>query len=379
MASNIPRVRSDVSANAIFTPREFKQFRRWQNLHTTLRPNEQGFLPTADEHEDFQQWLRKQDSGYFSDVFEDVAEHVKTPTADEPPTAISCRHTMHPITAGHLVKRCPVCTIDMYISYLRALEKALQGAGGRAPRAANQATTEKQEALYAAFITSKLEVLHCLEEFELQAEEEEQWQAQHKDWKNDEVRTASQALGLYWSEAFAITEAQSQKPRKTKSVKFTPGTEFCVSRPEEYFKRRSPRYTPGKYTVQTQDDECEEDEQESEEIVSEDSEDYARAPILLEQGPLIVGQSIAVYDFAQTIGVFTDTIRSYEAGIRKAEATPIGSFEIPRLEMLDDDEEDDDEEDDESDWDMHDDETDGSDYIYFEAEEDCSFVVFGED
>jgi hypothetical protein len=378
MTTHTPRIRSDISASAIFTPREFKQFRRWQNLHTTLRPDEQGFLPTADEHDDFQQWLRKQDSGYFSDVFEDVAEHVKPPTADEPPTAVSCRHMMHPIAAGHLVKRCPVCTVDMWISYVQALEKALKGAGGRAPRAANQASTEKQEALYAAFITSKLEVLQYLEELELQAEEEEQWQAQHKDWKNDEVRTASQALDLYWSEAFAITDAQPPKPKKKKSVKFTPGTDFCVSRPEEYFRRRSPRYTPGKYTVETQDEEEETEEGQGEEIVSEDSEDYARAPILLEQGPLIVGQSIAVYDFATTIGVFTDTIRSYEAGIRKAEATPIGSFEIPGLEMLDDDEEDD-EDDDESDWDMQDDETDGSDYIYFEAEEDCSFVVFGED
>ncbi|KAF1933001.1 uncharacterized protein M421DRAFT_25777, partial [Didymella exigua CBS 183.55] len=332
-----------VSANAIFTPREFKQYRRWQNLHTTLRPNEQGFLPTADEHEDFQQWLRKQDSGYFSDVFEDVAEHIKTPTADEPPTAILCRHMMHPSTAGHLVKRCPVCTVDMYISYMRALEKALKGAGGRAPRAAMQATTEQQEALYAAFMMGKLEVLHCLEEFEQQAEEEQRWREHHKDWKNEDVRTASQALDLYWSEAFALVGLQPSQPKKKKSVKFTPGTEFCVSRPEEYFKRRSPRYTPGKYTVRMQDDEDEEVEEEGEEMVSEDSEDYA-------------------------------------PGIRKAEATPIGSFEIPRLELMDDEEEDEDGDDDsDCDWDMQDDETDGSDYIYFEAEEDCSFVVFGED
>lgn len=376
MCSTTSRIRSDVSANAIFTPRELKQYRRWQNLHTTLRPNEQGFLPTADEHEDFQQWLRKQDSGYFSDVFEDVAEHLKPPTADEPPTAILCRHTMHPITAGHLRKRCPGCTIDMYISYMRALEKALKGAGGRAPRATMQATTPQQEALYAAFVTGKLELLHCLTELEQLAEEEERWQTQRKDWKNDDVRTASQALDLYWSEAFALTDTQPQQPKKTKSVKFTPGTEFCVSRPEEYFRRRSPRYTPGRYTVPVQDDE--EEEEEGEEIVSEDSEDYAHAPILLEQGPIIVGANVAVYDFAQTIGVFTDTIRSYEAGIRKAEATPIGSYDTPRLELLDDDD-DDDEDDDDSDWDMHDDETDGSDYIYFEAEEDCSFVVFGED
>lgn len=241
-----------------------------------------------------------------------------------------------------------------------------------------QATTEQQEALYAAFIKGKLDLLHCLEAFEQQAEEEKLWQAQHEAWRNDDVRTARQALDLYWSEAFALTapQPQPQPSKKKKSVNFTPGTEFCVSRPEEYFRRRSPRYTPGRYTVQMEDAEMKDEEQE--EVVSEDSEDYARAPILLEQGPLIMGQNIAVYDFAQTIGVFTDTIRSFEAGIRKAEATPIGSFEIPRLELLDDDDEEDDDESD-CDWDLQDDETDGSEYIYFEAEEDCSFVVFGED
>lgn len=256
----------------------------------------------------------------------------------------------------------------MYISYMRALEKALKGAGGRAPRAAMQATTEQQEALYAAFITGKLELLHCLEEFEQQAEDEEQWQAQHADWKNDDVRTASQALALYWSEAFALPAPQPPQSKKTKSVTFTPGTEFCVSRPEEYFRRRSPRYTPGRYTIP-----LDEETEELEDLVSEDPEDYPRTPILLEQNSLIVGPEIAVYDFAQTIGVFTDTIRGFEAGIRKAEPTP---FEVPRLEMEDDDDEDDDEEESECEWDE---ETDGSDYIYFEAEEDCSFVVFGED
>ena len=371
MSSTTAHVRSGVSANAIFTPRELKQYRRWQNLHTTLRPNEQGFLPTADEYEDFQQWLRKQDSGYFSDIFEDVAEHIKPSTADEPPTAILCRHTMHPVTAGQLRKRCPVCTIDMYISYTRALEKALRDAGGRAPRAAMAATTPHQEALYAAFVTGKLEALHCLTEFEQTAEEEEKWHAQHIEWKNDDVRTASQALDLYWSEAFALTNTQSQRPKNTKSVKFTPDTEFCVSRPEDYYKRRSPRYTPGRYALQEQDDD-------EEDFVSEDSEDYSRAPILLEQGVSSAGTNVVdFYDFSQTIGVLTDFIRGNDAGIRKAEATPTGSYETPRLELLDDetDEEDDD---DESDWEMHDDETDGSDYIYFEAEEECSFVVFGD-
>jgi hypothetical protein len=372
MSSTTQHVRSDVSANAIFTPRELKQYKRWQNLHTTLRPNEQGFLPSADEYEDFQQWYRKQDSGYFSDVFEDVAEHIKPPSTDEPPTAILCRHLLHPTTADQLRKRCPVCTIDMYIGYIRALEKALKDAGGRAPRAAMQATTEHQEGLYAAFVLGKLETLRCLTELEQMAEQEQEWQAEHPNWKNNEVRTARQALDLYWSEAFAVPKAQSRQSRKPKAVQFAPDTEFDERRPQHYFHRKSNRYTPGKYASNIHD---EKDDQE--ELVSEDSEDYSRAPILLEQGPSEAGvNSVNYYDPVQTVGVLTDALRWSEAGIRKAETAIVGSYDPPRLELSDDD--DDEEDDDDSDWEeMDDDETDGSDYIYFEAEEECSYVVFG--
>lgn len=365
------RVRSDVSANAIFSPREMKQYLRWQNLHTTLRLHELGFLPTADEYEDFQQWLRKQDSGYFSDIFEDVAEHIKPPSADEPPTAILCRHTMHPITAGQLRRRCPVCTVDMYISYTRALEKALRSAGGRKPKCVNETASPLQEGLYAAFVTAKLQALRYLDEFEQLAEKEAKWSAQHPEWKNEETRTADQALDLYWSETGALTKAQPQVSKKAKAVNFAPDTEFEQRRPQEYFRRKSLRYEPGRYTLEEEDTE--------EDIVSEDSEDYSRAPILLEAGLGDANVNIVnFYDFTQTIGVLSDVIRWNEAGIRKAESPLVGPDEICRLELLDE-EEDDDDEDDESDWDMEDGETDGSDYIYFEAEEDCNFVVFGED
>ncbi|KAF3007459.1 hypothetical protein E8E13_004400 [Curvularia kusanoi] len=368
MATTNLNVRSGVSATAIFTPRELKQYKRWQNLHTTLRPDEQGYLPSADDYEDFQQWSRKQDSGYFSDIFEDVAEHIKPPSADEPPAAILCRHLLHPAIFGQLRKRCPVCTMDMHIGYMRALEKALKEAGGRAPRAAMQATTEYQESLYAAFVIGKLETLRCLSELEQMAEQEEKWHAEHSNWENTEVRTASQALDLYWSEVFAVPHARPQLSKNTKAITFASDTEFEERRPQHYFHRKSSRYTPGKYAPQNQV--AEEDE---EELVSEDSEDYSRAPIMLEQGPSEAGVNVInLYDAVQTIGVLTDALRWSEAGVRKAEAVQVGSYESSRLELSDDDDDDDD-----SDWEMEDDETDQS-YIYFEAEEDCSFVVFGD-
>ncbi|KAF9696985.1 hypothetical protein EKO04_004962 [Ascochyta lentis] len=369
MSSSTLRVRSDVSANAIFTPREMKQYRRWQNLHTILKPSEQGFIPTADEYEDFQQWLRKQDSGYFSDVFEDVSEHVKPPATDNPPTAILCRHAMHPVTAGQLRKRCPVCTIDMYISYTRALEKALRDAGGRAPSCC-MAASPYQESLYDAFVAGKLQALHYLGELEQLAEEEAKWFAQHPEWQHEDIRTASRALELYWSEAGASIEPRSQHRKKAKTVNFAPDTDFELCRPLDYYRRRSPRYEPGKYALLEPDEE--------DDAVSEDSEDYSRAPVLLGGGSSESGTNVVnFYDFTQTCGILTDVIRSAEAVIRKSEnamAEMEGSPELPKL----DDEDDEDEDDDDSDWDM-DDETDGSDYIYYEVEDDCSFVVFGED
>lgn len=371
MSPSTSRIRSEVSATAIFTPREMKQYRRWQNLHTTLNPSEQGFIPTADEYEDFQQWLKKQDSGYFSDIFEDVAEHVKPSTADNPPMAILCRHTMHPITAGQLRRRCPVCTVDMYISYTRALEKALRDAGGRAPSCCMTASPY-QESLYDAFVAGKLQALHCLAELEQLAEEETEWSAHHSEWKNEEVRTAGRALDLYWSEAGAPTKPQPQQSKKSKTVNFAPDTEFDLRRPLEYYRRRSPRYEPGRYAMSSQDDE--------DDMISEDSEDYSRAPVLLAGGSDESNTNmVTFYDFTQTCGILTDAIRSAEAVIRKSEQATDEKGETPMPEMLD--EEDDGEDDCDSDWESvcDEDETDGSDYVYFEAEEDCSFVVFSDD
>jgi hypothetical protein len=364
MASPTSRARCGVSANAIFTPREMKQYRRWQNLHTTLRPSEQGFMPTADEYEDFQQWLRKQDSGYFSDIFEDVAEHIKPSSAEDPPTAILCRHTMHPITSGQLRRRCPVCMIDMYIGYTRALEKALRDAGGRPPSCTLTATPY-QESLYHVWITGKLQTLQQLSELEKLAEDEAVWSAQHPEARSEDVRTASQALDLYWSEVGVHTKLQKQQPKKGKTVNFASGTEFDVRRPSEYYWRRSPRYQPGRYTL------CEQDEEED--VVSEDSEDYSHAPVLLGQGPSQSDSNVVnVYDYTQTRIILNDMFRCSGTGTLKPEDA-LAEITEDEDEMLDDD--------DDSDWeDMdNDDETDEGDFIYFEVEEESNFVVFAED
>jgi hypothetical protein len=254
----------------------------------------------------------------------------------------------------------------MYISYTRALEKALRNAGGRSPPCC-LSSTPSQESLYAAYVTGKLQALHYLTELEQLAEDESKWCTQHPDWKNEDIRTANRALDLYWSEAGALPP-RTAKPKKAKSVEFAPGTEFDLRRPLDYYRRKSPRYEPGRYALLEQDDE--------DDIVSEDSEDYSHAPVLLAGGPSQSDANVvSFYDFTQTCGVLNDVIRSNEAMIRKAEYAMAEIEEEPGEAVPDEDEDDDD-----SDWeDMDDDETDESDYIYYEVEDDCSFVVFGED
>ena len=360
---SIARSRSDISASAIFSPRELKQYRRWQNLYTTLKPSEQGFMPTAVEYEEFQLWLKKQDSGYFSDVFEDVAEHIKPASPSESPIGFICRHPMHPAAAGQLRPRCHVCVIDMHLNYMKILTKALDDAGGRAPSCTLTASIH-QEKLYKIWVQEKLETVRRLGELELCAEEEAKWLPKFPKVGVEDVRTADAALKLYWSELGGCEANRPQAPQKKKTVGFTPDTEFSLRRPQAYYWRRSPRYQPGKYALA----EATEDG-EQEEIVSEDSEDYSQ-PMMLEHGVLQLNEDS---DFSQARIHVNDLFR---CGREK------NQDEIPSVDLECDDMEDLQEDDGDSDWEdveSDDDTLDDGDYIFFDVEDDSSFVVFSED
>ncbi|KAF2133632.1 hypothetical protein P153DRAFT_332636 [Dothidotthia symphoricarpi CBS 119687] len=341
------RARLCISASIIFSSRELKQYRRWQRLYTTLDSAQHGYVPTAIEYEEFQQWLRKQDSGYFSDIFEDVSSHVQPIKSGsrtctiEPPVAYLCRHRMHPFDAGTLKPRCPVCTIDVHLNYMNVLTRTLQGAGGRAPSCTLQAS-EHQENVYQVWSLEKLSTVQQLSKLEQLAEQEAQWSANHPEQKYEDIKTARHALELYWSEMGTCKETKLPK-KKIHSVSFTKDTEDGPGRPQEYYWRRSPRYESGKYTVSKSDEEQAEagsrhvfgQHREEEDNVSEDSEDYSQAP-----------------------------------GLRDDD-----SFD----EVPDDDGD--------SDWeDIESDDEDGKkrngverDYVFFEEMDECNFVVFGED
>ncbi|KAF1837022.1 hypothetical protein BDW02DRAFT_186631 [Decorospora gaudefroyi] len=337
-----------IPASIILPPRELKQYKRWQCLHTNTKPAEQGFVPTAREYEDFQQWLKRQDSGYFSDIFDDISGHLSSSPLDattstfDSPVASICQHTMHPIAAGQLRSRCPCCVIDMHVKYMHVLSHALRSAGGHAP-SCTLTSSDHQDTVYSAWCRGKLCTLTELSKLESMADEEAAWSAQYPDVQYEDAKTATQALEQYWTETMGFQRKQS-RPKKQRAVVFAQGTDFTPGRPNPYFHRRSPRYEPGKYTVV--DQEAEEED--------EDEEDLSHAP---------------TYHF----GMAEESISP----------SPDTEGESPQeddsVEELEDDDGDwEDVESDEEDSDSGD-EPDEGDCVYFKYEEETSFIVFGDD
>lgn len=274
-----------IPASTILPPGELKHYRRWQRLYSNLKPAQQGYIPTALEYEEFQQWLKRQDSGYFSDVFEDISDHLgknvheHMPTDHTFPIAPVCKHAVHPLTAHHKLLRCLVCSIDTHISYMKLLEQALRSAGGRAPPCTLTAS-DHQDNAYKALVLGKLSILKELSELEHLAEQEAVWSIENPNTVLNDVQTAQKALKLYWSEIHGLYEDSSQSPeKKKKKVVFTRDTSDEPGRPEAYFRRNSPRYEPGKYTIFVQQDD-------HDDLVSEDSEDYDQTTLINASFPI---------------------------------------------------------------------------------------------
>lgn len=334
------RARYNLSASLIFGPQELRQFRRWQRLHTTLKPTECGILPTAIEYEEFQQWLKKQDSGYFSDIFDDIYEYIQPVTTPSEPTKASvCRHPVHPVELSQQLTRCPVCTIDLHISYMKVLTRSLHGVNGR-PLPSTGTPSEQQENLYLAWLQGKLSTLREVHKLELRSEKEAQWRKKHQDALPNDVQSASKALDLYWLETTDCASTKHSSTKK-KSIKFAEDTNFSSGRPADYFLRRSLRYEPGKYTILDQVHEDDAD-------VSEDSEDYASARVFVLGGALE----------PETLEIVDPTDAC-----------------VPLDDLADDDGD--------SDWeDVESDEEEESNegsYISFEDDTESSFIVFSND
>lgn len=335
-------------------PKELKQYKRWQCLHTNVRPAEQGYIPSAHEYEDFHQWLKRQDSGYFSDIFDDITGHISdsrsesTSSSFDSPVASICQHAMHPVAADQPQPRCPVCTIELHVRYMNVLTEALKSAGGHAP-SCTLTSSEHQDTVYSAWCKGKISTLKELSRLEAMAEEEAVWSMQHPEARHEETQTAAKAVELYWSETTGCLE-KLPRTKKQATVVFAQDTDFAPGRPNPYFHRRSPRYEPGKYTVVAL-------EEQDEDQISEDSEDYSQ---------------VKVYHVGET----EESVD--ESHISKDEESQLALDSINEIEDDDGD----------SDWEDLDSDEESSEYgdeygdgdgIYFEIEEEASFIVFGDD
>ncbi|EDU51142.1 hypothetical protein PtrSN002B_003365 [Pyrenophora tritici-repentis] len=335
----------NIPAGIIMPPRELKQYKKWQCLHTNTKPAEQGFIPNAHEYEDFQQWLKRQDSGYFSDIFEDISGHVAPSRPEslvrtfDSPVAPICQHAMHPIAADQLQARCPVCIVEIHVRYMQVLARALANAGGHAP-SCTLTSSDHQETVYNAWSKGKVSTLKELSKLETMAEEEVAWSAQHPEAKYDYIQTAAKAVDLYWNETVGSHEDdRSQPKKKAATVAFAEDTDFHPGRPNPYFHRRSPRYEPGKYTVENpeEDDNTPEDPEET-------------------------SSQVELHMYA-TEEVDLDT--------KDEEDTPSLEDDDSLDELLDDDGD--------SDWeDIESEDEDSDGGSYYEIEE-ASFIVFGDD
>ncbi|EOA83008.1 hypothetical protein ACJQWK_04580 [Exserohilum turcicum] len=338
-----------IPASVILSPRELKLYKRWQCLHANVRPNEQGFIPTAGEYEDFQQWLKRQDSGYFSDIFDDISGHIAPPSSktkastSNSPVAPICQHTMHPTAAGQLQSRCPVCTIDIHVKYMNVLSQALESAGGRAP-SCTLTSSEHQDTVYNAWCKGKIGALKELSMIEDLAEKEARWSVRHPEKRYENVQTASKALDLYWAETTGRVD-DPPRPKRDSAVAFTEDTDFEPGRPNPYFHRRSPRYEPGKYTVT-------EPEDHEEEIISEDSEDYSHT------------KTVHIADAEEPISEILESLQVFDTTDEIEEDD--GDSDWEDVESDDDDDE------------YSDEDSEGS-CTYWEIEDEASFIVFGED
>jgi len=244
-----------------------------------MKPSEYGLLPTAIQYDDFQQWLKKQDSGYFTDIFDDISDHIQSPTSSpEPSIATVCRHTIHPVAVEQPRPRCPVCTMDIHLSYMKVLTRSLHGVNGR-PLPCTGTPSEQQENQYLAWSQGKMSTLREVCALEKCSAKEVEWSEEHPHEELQDVQSATMALKLYWFEVAGCDSTRKCNTNTSeKTVVFAENTNFWPGRPTDYFLRKSLRYEPGKYTITYE-------EHAAEDGISEDSEDYSGTRVFTLGGP----------------------------------------------------------------------------------------------
>ncbi|KAK3203314.1 hypothetical protein GRF29_112g836925 [Pseudopithomyces chartarum] len=264
-------------ASLIFTPRELKQYRRFQAQTTLLKPKDQGFLPSAAEYADFQAWLAKRDSGYLSDTpLADIASYVEraSGTKEEKGKATICGHALHP-SYKDKAERCPVCIVEMHNTFMKVLTVALEDAGGLV--AQRWEAADREAPALQAWYTNKLAFIRDIHWLEHIAQDEQEYDKQHQAPRCSEdtavePKTAIQAIRLYWDSIEAIntatTASRPSQQKPLRSVVFCSETSFEPGRDQHYFWRKSPRYEAGGKYASSSDCDDQDVEQDTTEVQS---------------------------------------------------------------------------------------------------------------
>ncbi|KAL1610422.1 hypothetical protein SLS60_002089 [Paraconiothyrium brasiliense] len=262
---------STLPASLILTPRAQKQYRRYQSQTSDLPPKRQGRLPNATEYADFQSWLAKRDSGYLSDTpLADIAYYAERASEqrEEKGKASVCEHTLHP-TYQERAERCPVCTVEVHMTYMKALTVALEATGGLMKQ--RWEATDQDCPVLQAWYAGKLALIKELGRLESLAQDEQDYDQEHQEKEHQqkgnssqatsEVKTATQALDIYWDSMEAnATMRRLPCSEKARTVVFCPETKFEQGRDQLYFWRKSPRYEAGGKYAPPSDDEDHEGE-----------------------------------------------------------------------------------------------------------------------
>lgn len=204
-------------------------------------------------------------------------------------TATMCKHVLHPANANGAVDElefCPCCTVTHYVRYISLLTDAVnETAESKSPeeipiKCDRQADRngDHLDALYA-WHAGKVEVLRTIRLLEDEADNETLWTAQNPDFEYDitmsedctgaedaskTIMSAGRAISMYWESvetSVAPTDFAADAARQavkaaaqttgSKHVTFAASTDFeRQSRPQLYFKRGSPRYTPGRWAFE---------------------------------------------------------------------------------------------------------------------------------
>jgi hypothetical protein len=285
-----------LSASILFTPKELRQylrFRRSTILH--LSDSEMNRIPIASEYADFLAWKEKQRTREsHHDLFNpcrsfgDLSAHIssvnETSSASNDgalslsfAVAKRCGHILHPgtpyphasATKQLHVERCPVCTVDMHVTYMALLFKALNANGG--PFRPRDAPDSQHEAVFQAWNAGKLNLVQTIYHYEKYAKHEEDfrrcmytnltaWESNSAEEYLQRTYSAKAALNIYHEQVLElkpdfeaeITQQNIEKSSRKcgkRRVNFREGTCFDPSRCHAYFYRKSPRFD-GKYLRQ---------------------------------------------------------------------------------------------------------------------------------